>query len=78
MISTMAGPIRRYPLSTYVVLAYLFSVTLALLLNVSLVFGLIALFGPAAAAFIVERIWRGRAGVRELWAAATRWRVHPG
>ena len=77
MISKTAGLIRRYPLSTYVVLAYAFSITLGLLLNVSLLFGLIALFGPAAAAFIVARIWRGRAGVGELWAVTTRWRVHP-
>jgi membrane protease YdiL (CAAX protease family) len=69
---------RRYPLSTYVVLAYVFSITLGLLLNVSLLFGLIALFGPAAAAFIVARIWRGRAGVGEMWAVTTRWRLHPG
>ncbi len=78
MISTMAGLIRRYPLSTYVVLAYVFSLALTLLLSVSLLFGLIALFGPAAAAFIVTGTWRGRAGVRELWAVTTRWRVHPG
>jgi membrane protease YdiL (CAAX protease family) len=45
---------------------------------VSLVFGLIALFGPAAAAFIVSRVWLGRTGVAELWAVTRRWRVHPG
>ena len=78
MISTTAALIRRYPLSAYVVLAYLFSITLGLLLYVSVLFGLIALFGPAAAAFLVARIWRGRAGVGELWAVTTRWRVHPG
>ena len=77
MIATTVDLIRRYPLSTYVVLAYVFSITLALLLNVSLVFGLIALFGPAAAAFIVARIWRGQAGARELRSVTTRWRVHP-
>lgn len=58
-------------------LAYVLSIALGLLLNVSLFFGLIALFGPATAAFLVARIWRGRAGVRELYAVATRWRVHP-
>jgi uncharacterized protein len=78
MISTTAGLIRRYPLTTYVVLAYVFSIALALLLDVSLIFGLVALFGPAAAAFTVARVWRGRAGVGELWAVTTRWRVHPG
>jgi membrane protease YdiL (CAAX protease family) len=64
-------------LIAYVLLAYVVSISLALLLNVSLVFGLIALFGPATAAFIVTRIWRGREGVAELWAITTRWRVHP-
>jgi hypothetical protein len=78
MISTTTGLIRSHPLSTYVVLAYVFSITLTLLLTVSLLFGLIALFGPAAAAFVVAGTWRGRAGVRELWAVTTRWRVHPG
>ena len=78
MISTMAGLIRRYPLSTYVVLAYVFSIVLGLGLFLSLLFGLIALFGPAAAAFIVARVhWRGKAGVSELMAVTTRWRVNP-
>jgi uncharacterized protein len=78
MPSAIAKVIRDYTLAAYVVLAYVFSISLALLLNVSLVFGLIALFGPAAAAFLVARVWRGRPGVTELWAIATRWRVHPG
>jgi membrane protease YdiL (CAAX protease family) len=77
MTSTTAKVIRDYPLVAYVVLAYVFSIGLTLLLSVSLVFGLIALFGPAAAAFLVARVWRGRSGVTELWAIATRWRVHP-
>ncbi|MGZ9276647.1 MAG: CPBP family intramembrane glutamic endopeptidase [Candidatus Limnocylindrales bacterium] len=70
--------IRAYPLTTYVVLAYVFSIAVGLMLNVSLAFGLLALFGPATAAFVVARVWRGRAGVAELWAVTTRWRVHPG
>jgi membrane protease YdiL (CAAX protease family) len=75
MRSTATELIRRHPLISYVVLAYLFSIALGVLLNVSLAFGLIALFGPAAAAFIVARTWRGRAGVADLWAVTTRWRV---
>jgi uncharacterized protein len=74
----VATLIRSYPLVTYSVLAFAFSLALALLLNVSLVFGLLALFGPAAAALIVSRVWRGQAGVAELWAVTKRWRVHPG
>lgn len=75
--SAIARLIRDYPLGAYVVLAYVISISLTLLLDVSLVFGLIALFGPATAAFLVARVWRGRAGVTELWAITTRWRVHP-
>lgn len=74
----MSALIRSYPLVAYCVLAFAISVALALLLNVSLVFGLLALFGPAAAALIVSRVWRGRAGVAELWAVTKRWRVRPG
>jgi membrane protease YdiL (CAAX protease family) len=70
--------IRSYPLIAYSVLAFVFSLVLTLLLNVSLAFGLLALFGPAAAALIVSRVWRGRIGVAELWAVTKRWRVHPG
>jgi membrane protease YdiL (CAAX protease family) len=74
----MADWVRRYPLVAYYVLAFGLSVALALLLNVSLLFGLLALFGPAAAAFIVARTTEGGAGTARLRAAITRWRVHPG
>jgi membrane protease YdiL (CAAX protease family) len=69
--------IRRHPLVTYYVLAFALSVALALLLNVSLVFGLVALFGPATAAVVVTRSTEGRAGLAALRSATTRWRVHP-
>lgn len=69
--------VRSHPLLTYYVLAIAFSLALALLLNVSLIFGLLALFGPATAAFIVARAAGGGAGVRALWSSITRWRVHP-
>jgi membrane protease YdiL (CAAX protease family) len=78
MSTMMAKLIRSYPLAAYTVLAYILSLALGLGLYVSLLFGLIALFGPAVAAFVVSRVWRGRAGVSELWAATIRWRVHPG
>ena len=74
----MARLVRAYPLAAYVLLAYVLSIGVALLINVSLAFGLLALFGPATAAFVVARVWRGRAGVSDLWAVTTRWRVHPG
>ncbi len=73
----MARLVRAYPLAAYVVLAYVLSIAVGLLLNISLAFGLLALFGPATAAFVVARVWRGRAGIAELWAVTTRWRVHP-
>jgi membrane protease YdiL (CAAX protease family) len=41
------------------------------------VFGLLALFGPAAAALVVARLAAGRAGVRAIWARTRRWRVGP-
>jgi membrane protease YdiL (CAAX protease family) len=71
------GLIRRYPLSAYVILAYLLSIGIGLLLNVSILFGLIALFGPAVAALVVSWAWRGRSGLAELRTATTRWRVGP-
>ena len=74
----MARLIRAHPLTAYVVLAYVLSITVGLLLNVSLAFGLLALFGPATAAFVVAGVWRGRAGMDDLWVVTARWRVHPG
>ena len=73
----MNATIRRHPLVAYYVLAFGLSVTLALLLNVSLIFGLLALFGPAAAAVAVTGSTEGRAGLAALRSATTRWRVHP-
>lgn len=73
----MTALIRRRPLVAYYVLAFGISVVLGLLLNVSLMFGLLALFGPALAAVTVARTAEGRAGLTALRAATTRWRVHP-
>jgi len=69
--------IRRHPLVAYYAFAFGISLALGLLLNVSLIFGLLALFGPAAAAFTVAGATEGRAGIARLWSATTRWRVHP-
>ena len=73
----MANRVRQHPLLAYYALAFGLSVTLALLLNVSLIFGLLALFGPAAAAFIVASTAEGPAGTARLRASITRWRVNP-
>jgi membrane protease YdiL (CAAX protease family) len=67
---------NKRPLIAYYAIAIAISVGLGVLLNVSLVFGLLALFGPAVAAFVVARTTEGRHGT--LWRSTTRWRVHPG
>ena len=67
--------IKRYPLASYVVLAYAFAWSLALLVSVSMLFGLLALFGPSAAAIIVTASADGRAGVRALFGRLAIWRV---
>ncbi len=68
---------RRHPLTTYYVLAVAISTGLALLLDVSLVFGLLALFGPTLAALIAASLAAGREGVRAIRTRTTRWRVSP-
>jgi membrane protease YdiL (CAAX protease family) len=70
--------IRRHPLIAYYVLAVAISVALGVLLSISVLFGLLALFGPAVAAYLVARSTEGRAGVAALRSATLRWRVHPG
>ena len=67
--------IKRYPLASYFVLAYAFAWSLALLVSVSMLFGLLALFGPTAAAIIVTASADGRAGVRALLGRLAIWRV---
>jgi membrane protease YdiL (CAAX protease family) len=44
---------------------------------VSLAFGFLALFGPAAAALVVAALAEGRAGVRDLLRRVAIWRVGP-
>jgi membrane protease YdiL (CAAX protease family) len=71
----MRSVIKRYPLAAYFVLAYAFAWSLVLLTRVSMLFGLLALFGPAAAAVIVTAATDGRAGVRALFGRLAIWRV---
>lgn len=71
----LVGLVQRYPLVSFFVLAYLFAWGLVLLTGVSLAFGFLALFGPAAAAIIVAACVEGRAGVRALLARVAIWRV---
>ena len=70
--------IRRHEVLAYYLIACALSIGLGLLLNVSLLFGLLALFGPTVAALVVARTAEGRAGVRAIREAIGRWRVAPG
>src|SRR5262245_31185714 len=74
-MSRIRMTIKRYPLTSYFVLAYVFAWSLVLLTRVSLLFGFLALFGPAAAALIVTASSDGRAGVRALFQRLAIWRV---
>lgn len=69
--------VRRWPLVSFFMLAYIFAWSLVLLSRFSLAFGFLALFGPAAAALIIEAVVDGRSGVRALLARVTIWRVAP-
>jgi uncharacterized protein len=66
--------LERYPLVIFFVLAYLFAWSLVLLTRLSIAFGFLALFGPAAA-LIVAACAEGRTGVRALLARVAIWRV---
>jgi membrane protease YdiL (CAAX protease family) len=70
--------IGRHQLVAFFALAYAFAWSLSLLTSVSLAFGFLALFGPAAAALIVAALAEGRAGVRDLLGRLAIWRVGPG
>lgn len=69
--------IRANPLLAFFVLAYALTWPLAALVAISLSFGLLGLFGPAAAAIIVAWVCEGRAGVTGLLAKVRLWRVAP-
>jgi uncharacterized protein len=67
--------VKRHPLATYFGLSYALSWSLISLVSVSLLFALLALFGPAAAAIVVTGITEGSAGVRALLGRLLLWRV---
>src|SRR5687768_12289039 len=68
MASRAASVVRRHPKITFFVLAC--AVAWAFV-----PFGYFGAFGPLAAALIVVRLTRGRAGLRELGSRLVRWRV---
>jgi uncharacterized protein len=67
--------VKRHPLLTFFVLAYLLTWWVYPLLQFSPLVGLLGLFGPAAAALIVAALSGGKAGARELLLRTVRWRV---
>ena len=76
--------VRRHPVLSYVVLAYALGwswyVPLAVRgdvvrMGVGWPTHLPGLAGPALAAVVVTALVDGRAGLRDLWARVTRWRI---
>jgi membrane protease YdiL (CAAX protease family) len=65
---------RRAPLVVYFGLAFALTWALLPLAHVSLAFAMLALFGPAAAAFLTAGLL-GKADLADLKARVTRWRV---
>jgi membrane protease YdiL (CAAX protease family) len=76
-LERLRATLHEHPVVTYYVLACLITWALTALVNVSLVFGLLALFGPAVAAVIAAILWNGRQGLRELWSRISRLRFSP-
>jgi membrane protease YdiL (CAAX protease family) len=74
-MNSITSLIKRYLLASYFLLAYAFAWSLVLLSSVSLLFGFLALFGPAAAALIVTAVAEGRTGMRALFQCVAIWRV---
>jgi membrane protease YdiL (CAAX protease family) len=67
--------LKRHPLGSYFVLAYLISWGFLAFLSVSFLLALAALFGPALSALIVTAVSEGRTGVKDLMRKAVMWRV---
>jgi membrane protease YdiL (CAAX protease family) len=67
--------VRRHPLVTFFVLAYVLTWPWIPLVSVSPLWGFPAVFGPAVAAIIVVAVADGRAGLRDLLGRMARWRV---
>jgi uncharacterized protein len=69
--------VRRYPLITFFVLAYVFSWWPWPLYALDLTPGYIIGFGPFLAALVVLALTRGKVGILELLKRMVRWRVRP-
>jgi hypothetical protein len=70
--------VQRYQQATCFVLAHAGVLGLVLLTRISLGFGFLGFFTPAAAALIVTACGDGREGLRDLFAQATLWSRHAG
>jgi membrane protease YdiL (CAAX protease family) len=69
----MVSVLRRWPLASYFILAYAFAwILIPLVANVSVAFGLLALFAPALAAVVVTAALDGWTGARRLMRDAFR------
>jgi membrane protease YdiL (CAAX protease family) len=62
----MKAAIEKHPILSFVVIAFGWTWPLAALIGQSMVFPLLALFGPCVAAIIVLYVSRGRAGLSRL------------
>lgn len=76
-MNSLTTLIKQHPLLTFFLLAFALSGSLVLLARTSLVFALLALFGPAAAAIVVSGITEGKSGLRALLQRVGYWRVRP-
>jgi membrane protease YdiL (CAAX protease family) len=75
MRSRLVGAVKRYPLATFVILAYLFSWWPLLLYTLGSSPIEVAAFGPFLAALVVLSVTEGRAAVKAWLVQMVRWRV---
>lgn len=77
-MSYLISFVKRHSLITFFILAYALAWALIVLAaSISIVFGFLALFGPAVAALIVSGVTEGRAGIKDLMRRTVLWRVRP-
>ena len=75
-MQSIVAQIRRRPILAFFVMAYVFAWAMFPLILVSQLFGLLALFAPAAAAILTSAAVGGHAQVRMLLRTITAWRVN--
>jgi len=75
MTSRLTSVVKRRPIITFFVLAYVLTWPVIPLVSVSPLLGLPGLFGPALAAIVVAYLAGGKSGLRDLASRLVRWRV---